>query len=78
MTRVVVLPIPWADVQRTILVPWEGIVLRAILAPLVCHYRAVVGNCPSSKNLYFDFVFLQVISRLDIPELFVKKESLFD
>ena len=44
MTRVVVLPVPWADVQHMILVPWEGIVLRAILAPLECHYGVVVGN----------------------------------
>ena len=70
--------VPRADVQQTILVPWEGIVLQTILAPLVHHYEVVVGNCPSSKNLYFDFVFLQMISRLDIPQLFVEKESLFD
>jgi hypothetical protein len=78
VTGVVVLSVPREDVQCMILVPWEGIALRSILVPLVCHYRAVVGNCPSSKNLYFDFVFLQVILGLDILELFVGKESLFD
>ena len=78
MTRAVVLSVPRADVQHMILVPREGIALRTILAPLVHHYEVVVGNCPSSKNLYFDFVFLQMISRLDILESFVVKESLFD
>jgi hypothetical protein len=39
--------VPSADLQRMILVPWEGIVLWAILAPVVGHYGAVVGNCPS-------------------------------
>ena len=39
--------VPQADVQCTLLVPWEGIVLRAILAPLVFHYGVVVGNCLS-------------------------------
>ena len=72
------LSVPKADMQHMILVPWEGIALWTILAPLVRHYGAVVGNCPSSENLYFDFVFLQMISGLDIPELFVEKESLFD
>ena len=72
------LPIPMADMQHMILDPWEGIALWTILAPLVCHYGAIVGNCPSSKNLYLDFVFLQAISGLDIPKLLVLKESLFD
>ena len=51
VTGVVVLPVPWADVQCMILVPWEGIVLWAILAPLVCHYGAVVGKCLSLQPL---------------------------
>ena len=70
--------VPRTNVQCMILVPWEGIALRTILAPLVRHYEAVMSNCPSLKILYLDFVFLQVISGLDIPELFVGKESLFD
>ena len=72
------LSVPRIDVQCTILVSWEGIVLWTILAPLVRHYRAVVGNCPSSNNLCFDFVLLQMISGPNILELFVGKESLFD
>ena len=57
MSRAVVLPIPKADVQRMILVPWEGIALRTILAPLVCHYGAVVGNCLSSKTSILTLIF---------------------
>jgi hypothetical protein len=47
VTRVVVLSVPWANVQHTILVPWGGIVMRCILAHLECHYGVVVGNCLS-------------------------------
>jgi hypothetical protein len=73
-----VLPVPRADVQRTISVPWEDIALCTLLAPLVRHYRAGVDIYHSLKNLYLDFLFLQAISGLDIPELLVLKESLFD
>jgi hypothetical protein len=48
-----VLLVPKVDMQCTILVPWEGIALWTILAPLVCHYRVVVGNCLSSKTSSF-------------------------
>ena len=70
------LPVPKTDVQCMILVPWEGIALRTILGPLECHYGAVVGNC-LSLSLYLDFIFLQVISGLDIPKLLVLKGNLF-
>ena len=70
------LSVPRTDVQHMILVPWEGIALRTILGPLECQYRAVVGNC-LSLILYLDFIFLQVISGLDIPESLVLKGSLF-
>ena len=43
--------VPWENVQRMILVPLEGIVMGAILAPPVCHYGAVVGNCLSLQPL---------------------------
>ena len=70
------LSIPKPDMQCTILVPWEVIALQTIFGPLECQYRAVAGNC-LSLILYLDFIFLQVISRLDIPELLVLKGSLF-
>ena len=70
------LPVPRTDMQHTILVPWEGIALQTILEPLEFQYRVVVGNC-LSLSLYLDFIFLQVISRLDIPELLVLKGSSF-
>ena len=66
------LPIPKVDVQCMILVPWEGIALRTILGPLECQYGVVVGNC-LPLILYLDFIFLQVTSRLDIPESLVPK-----
>ena len=71
-----VLPVPRIDMKCMILVPWEGIALRTILGPLECHYGAVVGDC-LCLSLYLDFIFLQVISGLDIPELVVLKGSLF-
>ena len=70
------LSVPKPDVQHTILVPWEGIALWTILGPLKCHYGAVVGNY-LSLSLYLDFIFLQVISGLDIPKSLVSKGSLF-
>ena len=70
------LHVPKIDVQRMIMVPWEGIALRTILGPLECQYEAVVGNC-LYLILYLDFIFLQVISGLDIPELLVLKGSFF-
>ena len=70
------LSVPKTNVQHTILVPCEGITLRTILGPLECHYRAVVGDY-RSLSLYIDFIFSQVISRLDIPELLVLEGSLF-
>ena len=69
--------VPKEDMQRIILVPWEGIAMWTILGPLECHYGVVVGNC-LSLNLYHDFGFLQVISGLDIPELLILNVSLFD
>lgn len=68
--------VPRTDVQLTILVPWEGIALRTILGPLECQYGTIVGNC-LPLILYLDFIFLQVISGLDIAESLVPKESLF-
>ena len=64
------------DVQHTILVPWEGISLRTIPGPLECNYEAVVDNC-LSLSLYLDFIFVQVISELDILEFLVLKGSSF-
>lgn len=68
--------VPRTDVQRTILVPWEGIALWTILGLLECQYGAIVGNC-LSLILYLDFIFLQVISGLDILESLVLKGSSF-
>ena len=69
-------PVPKTDMKCMISVPWEGIALRTILGPLECHYGAVVGNC-LSLSLYLNFIFIQVISGLDIPKSLVLKGSLF-
>jgi hypothetical protein len=64
VTRAVVLLVPKVDVQCMILVPWEGIALRTILAPLVCHYGAVVGNCLSSKTSILTLFFYKLYQDL--------------
>ena len=70
------LSVPWADVQRTILVPWEGIVLQAILAPLVCHYGVVMGNYLSLQPLPCLYSPTNDI-RNSHPKLLVGKKSSF-